>query len=288
MTRTMWKKTSNSAQSEYQLTDRDLELQERLLKEAERYNATYGRLNYKKDGSLRDDAYDCPICKNKGYIHHVIFDDLFKSFYLEASRCDCWEHREKSKAMQEIEFASKFSFDNFETKEKWQEEMKEKAEDYVQNGAKRFLYLGGAIGSGKTHISFAVLRELIDKGLGVKVMYWSSDVTRLKSYNDEDYPSLIDSFTRPEVLYIEDFLRRTTAQGISEADKNIAFDIINGRYLAKKRTILSSEYLIHELLKIDSAVGSRVYEMAGDDYTVNIKREGRKNYRLKKKEKSFE
>jgi hypothetical protein len=45
-------------------------------------------------------------------------------------------------------------------------------------------------------------------------------------------------------------------------------------------TIISSEYYSMELIELDEATGSRIYEKA-KGYTVNIKREAGKNYRYR-------
>jgi DNA replication protein DnaC len=289
LTRTMQETQSMLKSSEIKLTDEQLAEQEDVLRRIERYNAKWGNLNRRKDGSINEDEYNCVICRNKGYIHELDYCEEFGYFAPIAIRCECLKERKISKALKDIEIGENFTFDTFETDEEWQQTMVDKAKKYIQNGAGRFLYIGGAIGSGKTHICFAVIQELIKRGYWVKIMYWSTDVMRLKSFDDESYPSLIDSFIKPDVLLIEDLFRRSSSkEGITAADINIAYDIINSRYMQSKRTIISSQHLISELHLIDSAVGSRVYKKAGDDFTIVIGRDEGRNYRLRKKEKSFE
>ena len=57
------------------------------------------------------------------------------------------------------------------------------------------------------------------------------------------------------------------------------FDIINYRYLNNKACIFSSEKPLLEVLNIDEAIGSRIFEMA-KNYNIEIERNISKNYRL--------
>ena len=69
----------------------------------------------------------------------------------------------------------------------------------------------------------------------------------------------------------------------STADINIAFEILNARYQDKDLiTIISSEKVIKELLTIDEAIGSRIYEMTGD-YCVQLNNNERMNMRMRER-----
>jgi hypothetical protein len=57
------------------------------------------------------------------------------------------------------------------------------------------------------------------------------------------------------------------------------FEIINYRYLNYLPIIVSSEFSIESLLAFDEGVSSRIYEMS-KDYTVEIEKDIRNNYRL--------
>ena len=62
---------------------------------------------------------------------------------------------------------------------------------------------------------------------------------------------------------------------------NLAFDILNDRYNDTRLiTILSSEMTVEEMLNIDQALGSRIYERR----QVYIKTRGKKNWRLRPQE----
>ena len=78
------------------------------------------------------------------------------------------------------------------------------------------------------------------------------------------------------LLFIDDFFRKPP----TEVDKAKMFDIINFRYLNNKPCIFSSEKSLPEILNIDEAIGSRIFEMA-KKFNVEIGKDMKKNYRLK-------
>lgn len=58
------------------------------------------------------------------------------------------------------------------------------------------------------------------------------------------------------VLYIDDFLKGS----VSEADLNLAYQLLNARYNAARRTIISSELSIGEIAGYDEAIAGRIFE----------------------------
>ena len=64
-----------------------------------------------------------------------------------------------------------------------------------------------------------------------------------------------------EVLYIDDLFKTEQGRNPTTADVNIAFEILNYRYRNPELiTIISSERTIQDIVKIDEAVGSRIFE----------------------------
>ena len=81
-----------------------------------------------------------------------------------------------------------------------------------------------------------------------------------------------------KVLYIDDMYKTGKGQQPTVGDVNLAFEIINARYNdTGKVTIISSERTVEEMLDIDEAVGSRIYERSKGNY-LNLY--GRENWRL--------
>jgi DNA replication protein DnaC len=85
-------------------------------------------------------------------------------------------------------------------------------------------------------------------------------------------------------LYIDDLFKTgrvagKTAQMPTEADINLAFEIINSRAIQRKPTIISSESNLFDLIQIDEAIGGRIKQRCGE-YYLNIGSKNTKNYRM--------
>jgi DNA replication protein DnaC len=130
---------------------------------------------------------------------------------------------------------------------------------------------------GKSHICTAICGELLKKH-EVRFMSWLTESVKLKQNvnNPEIYEPLMEEYKNCEVLYIDDFFKN---ENITSADLRIANEIINFRCVANKRTLISSERLVKDLMEIDEAVVGRMVEKAEEYLTEIVGKE--KNYRLR-------
>ena len=199
---------------------------------------------------------NCPICKNKGYIA-FLDNGEFKT-----RECECMAKRRSIKRIHNSglsDMVELYTLDNYKAEEPWQKSIKAKAREFIENSAGKWFVATGSPGTGKTHICTAIASELINKGKEVRYMLWRSDAPRLKAMvNDyEAYECAIREYKSVDILYIDDFLKG----GITAADINLAFELLNARYNSRsKATMISSEKSIGEILDIDEALGSRIYE----------------------------
>lgn len=171
------------------------------------------------------------------------------------------------------------TFDTYKASEPWQINAKQTAMNYIDDYYARWFCALGDVGSGKTHLCTAICGELMKRGDEVRYMRWRDDAPRIKAaVNDsEEYERLVEPLKRVKVLYIDDFLK---AQTVSQGDINLAFEILDHRYINRKLvTIISAEKTVGQITKIDEAIGSRIFERSRD-YCLNIRGEGR-NWRLK-------
>jgi len=211
-------------------------------------------------GLLQDERVDCPRCLNRGYFA-VLRDDGT----LATVPCPCMEIRRSYRLLDQSglrDLAERSTFKAFSTPDEWTKLVKRKAVDYVRTGRGKWFYISGRPGSGKTHICTAICRELISKGCPTRYLLWREEVPRLKALvnEPEEYERAMNELERVPLLYIDDFFKGT----VTDADRNLAFALLNARYNdSRRRTILSSELPLTTVRQIDPAISSRIKERAG-------------------------
>lgn len=250
---------------------------------AELLNAAVGSLD-------KQDGFYCEICKNKGVFAYPTLTDMGYSTVL-FRECVCMKQRRSLRRLEKSGLKSllkDYTFDSFKAYDPWQGLLLRAAKCYTVS-PEGWFYIGGQVGSGKTHICTAICGELLSKGYGVVYMLWRDAAVQLKAcVNDEQqYMKLISEYKNAEVLYIDDLFkagrdsRTGAASAPTPADINLAFEILNYRYNdSSKLTILSSEYSISDIITLDEALGSRIYERTKGGTAFAVKRGRERNYRL--------
>lgn len=222
-------------------------------------------------GSLTD--FDCPICHNKGFIAEA------RDGAMITRECEC---QAKRRSMRRIRYSGLadlmdvYTFQRFETPEEWQKTAKAKAMQYVTDGAGKWFFITGTPGTGKSHICTAIAGALMSGGKDLRYMLWRSDAARIKALitDAEAYAAELGKLKTAPVLYIDDFFKGK----ITDADVNLAFELLNERYSRRRTmTLISTEKSMEELLDIDEAIGSRIYERS-KGYCI---RTGTQNWRLR-------
>lgn len=209
-------------------------------------------------------AYSCPKCHDTGQIVTTAPD----GFSLTVTDCECERLRRNRLRVERSglsETLDRYTFDTYQTPDDKTAAIKSAALRYAsQKHTPSWFVITGTPGSGKTHICTAIVGKLIDSGFDCRYMLWRDEVRELKSLSNEygEYRSRMRQYKRAEVLYIDDFLKGS----VTEADLNVAFELINTRYNTGLRTIISGERSIQELMELDEAVGSRIYERSKRGY----------------------
>lgn len=224
-------------------------------------------------------GYDCPICRNKGFVF------LMKDGYEYTMECECMEKRRgkwrlKRSGLQDM--AERYRFETYEAKTSWQKSILAAAECFCEE-REGWFYIGGQVGAGKTHICTAIANRLMLQGKGVRYMIWTEEATKLKALktDDENYAREINKWKTAEVLYIDDFLKTRNGALPTDGDINLAFEIINARYNNRAlRTIFSGERGLNEIMELDEAMGSRIYQRCGK-YKLKIGWGEGRNYRTR-------
>ena len=244
--------------------------EEFLKRDSDYYNQQVGNLT----------EYDCPICKNKGNMLKVVFDDYYKDYIQKMVVCECMKKRETIKRAKDSglgEYIYK-KFDDYIAEKDWQKAIKQKAIDYLKADDDKWFVILGQSGAGKTLICSIISRHLL-ANRNVIYITWTDFISQLKrdmmGDNSNEVTSYLENIKKTDVLFIDELLKK-----YNETDLKYIIEIINYRYTNRLKTIITSEKVLEELLEIDEATFSRVVEMS-DKYITNIKKDTSKNYRLR-------
>lgn len=228
-----------------------------------------------EEGDLTD--YDCRKCRNKGVIA-IIEDGIEKH-----RDCKCMAIRKSLRLIKKSGLGNLLkmcTFQSYNATEPWQQQIKEKAQVFIESEKKVF-FIGGQVGAGKTHICTAIVGQFLQTPKAARYMMWRDVSTKLKAVvTTDEYSKQLDDFKRVEILYIDDLFKTEQGKFPTAADINIAFELLNYRYNNELITIISSEKTVNEILAIDEACGSRIIQRAGE-FCFNIGKDASKNMRLK-------
>lgn len=251
-------------------------LEQHLARQVEILNATPGKLT----------GYNCPRCLNRGVIYHQ------EEGVIVAADCSCKEIRRsirKAASSGLGELMKHHTFQTFQTPDPWQRQAKEMAQAYARNPVGWFV-ASGVSGSGKTHLCTAICGELNGQGRAITYLPWRETSRQIKgaALDSEERKRQIEPLLLADVLYLDDFLKTAAGHTPTTADVELAFDIIGPRYNRKATTILSTEWSVRDLLDLDGALGSRIFEMSdhGAQF-LDIQAKSGRNWRLhQQKERS--
>ena len=200
----------------------------------------------------------CELCNDTGRQLRTDADGV-----MWASECSCMKVRRGKRALRNAgleEIAERYNFENFTTPDERFATIKRKAMEYCDSDSPGFMICGQS-GAGKSHICTAIFTEFCKRGFEGEYFQWRHDSLRLKQLiaaEPKAYRDEIERLAKVDVLYLDDLLKGSR----TEADLNLVFELINARYLSKKRkTLVSTELSLQKLLEFDEAVGGRLVEM---------------------------
>ena len=261
------------------MSEEEIEIGKPLFEMDEYEKVKYEVLTYNNtEGDLI--GYDCKLCKNKGNIYFLKDNKKY------VKDCKCIKLRNTFIMLEKYGLLYEFSVCRFETficESKWQSKLLDKCKQFVESKVKAIALLGQT-GCGKTHLSMAILRQFALQFKTVAYMRWVEDSKALKQVTNDNgmYQASIYPYKNCDVLYIDDLFKGD----MTEADRKIAFEIIDYRYKLSRSndryiTIISSERTFEEIRQFDEAIAGRIAEMTNKEYILQIGKDENKNYRLK-------
>ena len=226
-------------------------------------------------------TYNCEKCKdNSGYV--VERDGV--EYYV---RCECFNKTKNQRLFKASQITSEFRLKTFSKfKLEWLDDIVRASYkcamsygnkfDEIKDKRQNSIALLGQSGAGKTHLLMAIANQLLDKN--VQVFYFPF----VEGFNDlkSDFDNLnnrIEKMQKAKVLFIDDLFKGRKENTQFQIEQ--MFAVVNYRYMNNLPMLISSEKLIDDLLKIDEALGSRIYEMC-KNFTVELVG-GNINYRMR-------
>lgn len=227
----------------------------------------------------------CPKCRNKGRV--MWLEDGYKVI----RECDCMASRKSVDRMRKSglgELLDRCTFETYRIRFPWQQAAKKLALDYAANPTGRWFVASGCSGSGKTHLCTAICKRLLETGLETRYMLWVDESRRLKALSTDDtsYQRMMRPLKTVKVLYIDDLFKPRTEEDkytgkrfrvtATAADIALAYEILNTRIISKRITVISTELSLEDIMRMDTALGSRMYQASKGCYLYLT---GDKNWR---------
>lgn len=280
----------------------DFDFQEEKQKILNEYLDKVKAINYinaiSENENNEELLYNCNICKNKGKYYYIKFEGKYyinlqaeniycinrDSFSIHSNICTCAEIRKSLDQIKKdglYKLLKRKHLENFYTEKPFQSEIKELALKYISEIVKGnfpWFYIGGQTGAGKTHISTAIINELLQKGINCRFFDYIQKMDylkRLQFIDSETFQQSLKDFKKASVLYIDDFF----FGNVSDADLKIIFEILNYRYNNDLPCIISSEKILEEVINLSGAIGGRIKE-SSEGFFIKIVLDNNKNYRL--------
>lgn len=214
-----------------------------------------------KKSGVEDIVPDCPICNDTGYVGGKI--------------CDCIKKAAIGIMTEEMSASMPLDdcrFDNFELRYYRDKENADKsnprrrmtavlafcknyAESFSYKTSENLLFMGKA-GLGKTHLTLAIISEVINKGYmpvygSAENIFSSVEKEKFSGENKGSYDTLLNC----DLLVIDDL----GAEMVTVFTRSVLYNLINTRLMTKKPTIINTNLSIKEIEKTyDSRISSRL------------------------------
>lgn len=227
------------------------------------------------------DQTKCKKCKDQGgYI--VVKEGV--EFY---KPCECFVESRSERIFASSKITIEFRKKNFSTWDTaWLSDSVRDAHacamaysssfDNIRSSRQNSIALLGQSGSGKTHLLMSIANLLIDKNIPVLYFPYVEGFNEIKDDLD-NLETRITKMQKVDVLFIDDLYKGRQQPTAFQIEQT--FSVVNYRYMNNLPLLISSERMVEDLIGIDEAIGSRIYEMTRD---FRVELSGKNlNYRMR-------
>ncbi len=187
-----------------------------------------------------DVKYDCHKCSDTGFVDNKMCYCMKEALTLAGIESSGFAGLIKEQGFDNfsLEYYKK-NATHYEMMCKNLDFLKEYAESFDSKASQSILMMGGT-GLGKTHLSSAVARKVIEKGndvfyTGAIDLFSQFEIQRFKSYNNEPN-ELIERYFECDLLIIDDL----GTEMINQFSVSTLYNLLNDRLSRKKPTIVST------------------------------------------------
>ena len=206
-----------------------------------------------------DVKYDCPKCGDSGYVGIEMCECMRNALIMAGFESSGISHLLKTQTF------DNFSLDYYKQDgkvlacmERVLSVMKAYAEEFTPEGAHNLALFGGT-GLGKTHLSSAVARKVIEKGYDV---LYVTAIELVSAFETEQFGKnaergeLTDKFFECDLLIIDDLGTELGGQ----FTLSTIYNVLNIRINKKKSTVISTNCTQQDLLKkYGDRISSRIF-----------------------------
>ncbi len=231
---------------------RDLSAQKELLLTKAGYPADY-----------LEPLYDCPDCKDTGYIGGV------KCHCLRQAVIDLLYEQSGIQETLKKENFNRLSYEYYEGEslERFRNTVSE-CKNFIKTFDSDYhnLFFYGTVGTGKSFLSGCVARELLESGHSV-IYFSAAGLFETLSRNMFDYKNRDDALRFHEDLYGCDLLiiDDLGTEFTSNVSVSTFFSLLNERHLARKSTIISTNLSLEDLR---NRYSDRIFSRITNQYTI--------------------
>jgi DNA replication protein DnaC len=200
----------------------------------------------------------CRTCNDIGII------DIGGGNYTD---CDCIKQRKKQEKVDKLFKSARIpkryqdkTLDNFD--QSWQQKAYDYSIDYIKNWRGnsdngRSIFFVGDVGTGKSHLAYAILNKLIEKGVPGMAASVPDLLDDLRGKEDN---GAIEALKEIDLLVLDDLGSQKNTEWVTER----LFVILNSRYADLKPTIITSNHRLEVLEKTEgwARIVDRIIEMS--------------------------